>query len=122
MTAQHALPHQLFTSGDSAPLAELRPRLEEFAARYDLPLNEDVDDLDTFKFVMVPLTAKSQACLYRYDGDPHPGTLVRVDSRADLTELWEKLRRVLDLREGDWVWVNPEATVQAAPSWHSPCE
>ena len=93
MTVHFNSPTDLFTSGDSVPLAELRPDLSELAIRYHLTLEEGLDDLGSFAYIVVPVSDGLWAMLMRYRESPELGTIVRVDSRSDLHFAWKRLRR-----------------------------
>jgi hypothetical protein len=97
----------IFTSGDSVPLAEVRPAPETIAAQYGLALDTSADELGAFTFILVSLGAEGDALLYRYLDSTETATLVRVDARADLRLAWKKLRRGLDITPADTLWLNP---------------
>jgi hypothetical protein len=105
---------ELFTSGDSVPLAELRQELSELAARYGEPVREGSDELGTYGFLVVPLGKGKNAFLYQYRDAPEMGTLIRVDAHANKAKMWLKLRRMLDLGEDDYLWLAPDVQVARA--------
>ena len=110
MTIQPLATYDLFPSGDSVPLAELRVEPEAIARHFHLPLAEGEDDLGAFRYVILSLGERSPAFLYKYqESDEVFGTLVRVDAQADLTAAWKRLCRKLALHKGDKVWLNPAA-------------
>jgi hypothetical protein len=100
---------ELFASGDSVPLAELRQDLSELAVKYGELAQESSDELGTYDFMIVRLGKGKNAFLYKYRDVPDLGTLVRIDRQANKAKVWLKLRRMLDLGEDDYIWLAPDA-------------
>ena len=114
MPVQQVQPHDLFPSGDYRDLAEIGASPDELAARFGLVFAKLLDDLDWFKLAAIALPDGSQLWLIKYRGDQYPGTLVRVDAGADLTQPRDQLAQVLGLTRADFLWVAPELETPAA--------
>jgi len=99
---------QRFPSGDSRPLAVLAKEPDEIEARWGLRFSDGIDELDAFRFAVVDLPGSLRAALAKHDGDPNPGTVVRVDAAADPVEAKARLIAALGLGTGDVLWRAPE--------------
>lgn len=102
------VPPKPWPSGDSRPIAVLPFELPELTARYGLDYEDGVDDLDRFGLAAIELADGQQAWLYKHDGDPNPGIVVRVDARADPDEAKRLLLDALGLDCQDLWWAGPE--------------
>lgn len=109
MRAEHISAEQIWPSGDSRPIAVLSLEPNDLAEKYGWHFREGIDDLDLFKFVVIQLEDGSPAMVYKHHGDSNPGTLVRVDAHANLCKERKLLFSKLHLKEGDLLWVAPEA-------------
>lgn len=113
MQVRQVRPLDLFPSGDSRALVELRFDPEELAGRYDLVFEERFDDLDWFKLAAIALPDEMQAWLVKYRGEREPGTTVYVDAGSNPVRVKAHLFQTLDLSVVDVVWSSP---VLAAPA------
>lgn len=102
-------PASAFPSGESRPLAVLAGEPATLAQRFGLRFAEGIDDLDRFLYAIVDLGDSCQAWLYKHDGDPNPGTVVRVDSGTDPAAARRELTARLSLSPGDVLWWSSEA-------------
>jgi hypothetical protein len=86
MTVRQVVPLQRWPSGESRVIAVLALDPPMLAARHGLVFDEDVDDLDRYRFAAIELVNGTQAWLLKHEGDPNPGTVVRVDAGDDPDE------------------------------------
>jgi hypothetical protein len=98
-----------FPSGDSRPIAVLADEPPALTKRFGLRFYDGLDDLDRFRYAVVDLTDQRQAVLYRYVGDPNPGTVVRIDGNVDPVTARQELTDRLSLSADDILWWSPEA-------------
>ena len=97
-------PASAFPSGDSRSLAVLAGEPETLAQRFGLHFVEGIDDLDRFLYAVVDLGDRCQAWIYKHDGDPNPGTIVRVDSETDPVAARRELTARFSLAPEDILW------------------
>lgn len=107
MSVCQVRPLERWPSGDSRPLAVLVAEPPDLAACHGLTFEEDVDDLDRYRLAAIELADGQQAWLLKHEGDPNPGTVVRVDGRADIEEAQRLLFGALDLAPEDLLWSAP---------------
>jgi hypothetical protein len=100
-------PQKHWPSGDSRPIAVLPFDVPALADRYGLTFQEGIDDLDRFRLAAIELGNGQQAWLTRYEGDPSPGTVVLVDSDADVAEAQSLLAKALGLKRDAFLWIAP---------------
>ncbi len=99
-----APPETFFRSRDSTPLAVLADEPGDLATRHGLVFAEGLDDLDRFLFAQVVLSDGTSVVLLKHDGDPNPGTVVRMDALGDPMRMRNLLVSALGLGPGDVLW------------------
>ncbi len=109
MSIRQVAPLEHWPSGDSRPVAVLALEPDALAERYGLAFAVDVDDLDRYRLAAVELDDGQQVWLLRHVGDPNPGTVVRVDARADVEAMRHALVRAFGLSPADIIWSAPVA-------------
>jgi len=97
-------PTPALPSGDSRPLAVLAAEPETLRERYGLHFFTAIDDLDVLRWAEVRLGDSSNAWLSKHQSDPNPGTVIRVDARADPAAARRALDAALQLQDGDVLW------------------
>jgi hypothetical protein len=100
-------PWEHWPSGNSRPIAVLPYDVAELSELYGLTFEEGADDLDRYRLAAIELGNGQQACLTRYEGDPSPGTVVLVDSDADVADAQSLLAKALDLKRDAFLWLAP---------------
>jgi hypothetical protein len=93
-----------FPSGDSRALAVLAAEPETIGERHGLHFFTAIDDLDVLRWAEVRLGDSSNAWLSKHQSDPNPGTVIRVDARADPAAARRALNAALQLQDGDVLW------------------
>ena len=97
-------PTPSFPSGDSRALAVLAAEPATLAERHGLRFFTAIDDLDRVEYATVHLGGSVQAWLLKHQGDPNPGTVVRVDVGLDPVATRRGLEDALGLEDGDVLW------------------
>ena len=107
MKIHQVKPQKHWPSGDSRPIAVLPFGIATLADRYGLTFEEEIDDLDHYRLAAIQLSNGQQAWLTRYEGDPGPGTVVHVDSDADVEVVQSLLGKALGLNRSAFLWLAP---------------
>lgn len=107
MSVRQVTPWTTWPSGDSRPIAVLPYDLHELSRRFGLTYEEGTDDLDRYHMAAIELSSGAQAWIYKHDNDPNPGTMVHVDTAADIEAAISALADALGIDRSQFQWTAP---------------
>ena len=107
MKLHQVSPQMHWPSGDSRPLAVLPFTIADLSSRYGLTFDAGIDDLGRYHFAAIELGEGQQAWLTKYEGDANPGTVVLIDSDADVDDAQSLLGRALGVKRDAFLWMAP---------------
>lgn len=97
-------PKTSWPTGDVKPIAILPSHPRALSLRHRLVFESRIDDLGVYQVAAIELADGQEARLVKYADDEEPGTLVFVDSAADVPATLALIARALGTRTNDLLW------------------